>query len=226
MFNLKPVALGAAFLGTAATMTLTAASAQAMSLSVGSTISLSGGAEIEESGGLTDGFPTNTTIIFGQVEIDQATGGFVDVQQPPATTISDLALTYDSTVDLNSALYNNESVVPFINFGSQTIDGVTSALTFNLFPGQFQRNEIGVGELVFSEPGLVGEFIFDGVAVAEGFLSASEVNFFGDDSGSYEVTLQVVPEPITMLGAGAAVAFGGAFKRKLGKKDKKGSTKA
>ncbi|WP_198648890.1 PEP-CTERM sorting domain-containing protein [Cyanothece sp. BG0011] len=40
------------------------------------------------------------------------------------------------------------------------------------------------------------------------------------------MTLEVVPEPITMLGAGAAVAFGGAFKRKLGKKDKKGSTKA
>ncbi|WP_438357543.1 PEP-CTERM sorting domain-containing protein [Aphanothece sacrum] len=30
----------------------------------------------------------------------------------------------------------------------------------------------------------------------------------------------VVPEPLTMLGAGAAVAFGGAFKRKLGQAKK------
>jgi hypothetical protein len=37
--------------------------------------------------------------------------------------------------------------------------------------------------------------------------------------------LVAVPEPLTMLGAGTAVLFGGAFKRKVNKKDKKGSTK-
>ncbi len=226
MFNLKPAALGAAFLGTAATMTLTAASAQAMSLNVGDSISLSGGAEIEESGGVTEGFPTNTTLIFGQVEVDQATGGFDDVEQPPFITINDLDLVFYDVIDGDSALYENASIIPFIVFGEQTINGETGTLTFNLNPGFFQRNEIGIGELVFSDPGLRGSFIFNGSVVAEGFLSASEVTFGSLDSGSYEVTLQVVPEPLTILGAGAAIGFGGAFKRKLGKKDKKGSTKA
>ncbi|MDJ0601561.1 MAG: PEP-CTERM sorting domain-containing protein [Crocosphaera sp.] len=32
---------------------------------------------------------------------------------------------------------------------------------------------------------------------------------------------QPVPEPLTILGAGTAIAFGGAFKRKLAKKNKK-----
>lgn len=31
-------------------------------------------------------------------------------------------------------------------------------------------------------------------------------------------TTGVVPEPLTILGAGTAIAFGGAFKRKLAKK--------
>ncbi|MGK7940916.1 MAG: PEP-CTERM sorting domain-containing protein [Crocosphaera sp.] len=226
MFNLKPAALGAAFIGTTAIMTLTAASAQAISITVGSSLSLSGGAEINESEDTTSGFPTTTTVLFGQVEVDQATGSFVDVEQPPVITIADLELSFASVIDADSAEYSNPSVVPFINFGTQTIDGVTSALTFDLNPGTFVRNEFGFGELVLSDPGITGTFMFDGNIVGQGFLSASEVSFLTSDSGSYQLTLQVVPEPLTMLGAGAAIAFGGAFKRKLGKNNKKGSTKA
>ena len=45
----------------------------------------------------------------------------------------------------------------------------------------------------------------------------------GTDSGSAYLftTGQTVPEPLTILGAGTAVAFGASFKRKLAKKNKK-----
>lgn len=43
----------------------------------------------------------------------------------------------------------------------------------------------------------------------------------GGEISSFENSFQQVPEPLTILGAGAAIAFGTGFKRKLGKADKK-----
>ena len=47
----------------------------------------------------------------------------------------------------------------------------------------------------------------------------------GDNLGllldDVSLTVQAVPEPLTILGAGTAIAFGTAFKRKLSKKSKK-----
>ena len=36
-----------------------------------------------------------------------------------------------------------------------------------------------------------------------------------------EVAFEAIPEPLTILGAGAAIGFGTAFKRKLAKKEVK-----
>ncbi|ACB52269.1 hypothetical protein cce_2921 [Crocosphaera subtropica ATCC 51142] len=81
--------------------------------------------------------------------------------------------------------------------------------------------------------------IFGRGSSSSGFSSAEFSNYvagsyFDDDNstvgfssqltfGGFERTyaiateVQAVPEPLTMLGAGAAIAFGAGFKRKLGK---------
>ena len=41
------------------------------------------------------------------------------------------------------------------------------------------------------------------------------------DNVRLSVEKAVVPEPLTILGAGTAIAFGAGFKRKLGKANKK-----
>ena len=52
-----------------------------------------------------------------------------------------------------------------------------------------------------------------------GFASINSITNSGDFKLTYEYN--AVPEPLTILGAGTAIAFGGAFKRKLAKKNKK-----
>ncbi|GBF79655.1 PEP-CTERM sorting domain-containing protein [Aphanothece sacrum] len=61
--------------------------------------------------------------------------------------------------------------------------------------------------------GIVGMTKFDSVVFGN---NSDIVDGFGIDNASH-----TVPEPLTMLGAGAAFAFGGAFKRKLGQAKKK-----
>ncbi len=56
-------------------------------------------------------------------------------------------------------------------------------------------------------------------AVSTGSGKPGEGNFL--DAADFGVNVGVVPEPLTILGAGTAIAFGGAFKRKLAKKNKK-----
>lgn len=46
-------------------------------------------------------------------------------------------------------------------------------------------------------------------------------NIVGEGVGLYRADITVVPEPLTILGAGTAIAFGTAFKRKLSKAKKK-----
>lgn len=67
--------------------------------------------------------------------------------------------------------------------------------------------------------------IVSGVNVTDGsltFISSTPTSNFRGLSGLQLTQVsQPVPEPLTILGAGTAIAFGGAFKRKLAKNSKK-----
>ena len=54
-----------------------------------------------------------------------------------------------------------------------------------------------------------------GTGVAAGFVSEPY------NPANWSLTPKSVPEPLTILGAGAAIGFGTAFKRKLAQKEVK-----
>ncbi len=213
MFNLKSAALGAAFLGTAATMTLTAASAQALTIGLGDILNITGQATFSLDPTVTEDTVDFTT---GQVETD-STGGFYSKYVVGGFGlldggVSDIDLTLESGITYtgyatNPLLAFDDDVRFFANNPFEVTRFVTGTsgvtLTFEPFSGTFTNAS--------------------GAVIGEGLFTAQQ--FLGAD-GSYSMTIEAVPEPLTMLGAGAAIAFGGAFKRKLGKKNEKGSTKA
>ncbi|EAZ90143.1 PEP-CTERM sorting domain-containing protein [Crocosphaera chwakensis] len=229
MFGLKPVALGVAFAGTAATMTLTAASAQAFS--IGDTLNVGGVATFgNDLNPPTDEIDfENPGTVLGSS--DGAFGGYIGTN----AIVKDLLLTQDAGITYFGAVENGN---PFV-----TLTGNTAAAGDDIFfdvdePLTILRQVVqnpltGSGGIAYSFPQFTGVFRnASGSALGTGFVT---VNQFNSD-GSYSMSIEViptdtgnptaVPEPLTILGAGTAVAFGGAFKRKLGKKDKKGSTKA
>ncbi|MDJ0509516.1 MAG: PEP-CTERM sorting domain-containing protein [Crocosphaera sp.] len=203
MFNVKPAALGAAFIGTAATMTLTAASAQAASIS-GSVVGF----------GLSEA--RDNIIVDFSFGSTFATGDLADLNG--ATTLATLEFT-----QVEGDQYSYESLSPFMTFlnGSTfNLDAGTATVTFNGPEVEIDLSPI-VGDLFGPPPEKAFRVELSGTLS----LSDNAINDPGS-LGSYQYNLQPVPEPLTILGAGTAIAFGGAFKRKLGKNNKKGSTKA
>lgn len=224
MFSLKTAALGAAFIGTATTMAFTATSAQALTLGVGDTLNITGQADF-----LLDPFIASDNIDFttGQVESDSTGGFFTQYVAGSAglSAVSDISIT--QVGGPFSTEYAGTATNPLLAFS----DGVQFVANN---PFDVTRVASGTFGVTLTFDPFSGTFInASGAVVAEGLFSAQQ--FLGTD-GSYSMTLktvpqptfsqQTVPEPLTMLGAGTAIAFGGAFKRKLGKQDKKESTKA
>ncbi len=63
---------------------------------------------------------------------------------------------------------------------------------------------------------------FAGWVAEEGDSPVFTIEIFTDGAESYDnLTVMVVPEPLTILGVGTAIAFGTDFKRKLAKAKKK-----
>lgn len=204
MFNLKSAALGAAFLGTAATMTLTTGVAQAASIS--GAITFDGGAEVTPNAG---DLSTATGIEFmNPINVESCTGTFASA-----------GLACDGS-DTDAAMFTDFSFNPLAPAP------VSPLWTADIFSFDLESVTVEVQTSMFLA--LSGTGIVKGV----GYDDTPGIWTFTmqePDAGgvfTFSAGTEAVPEPLTILGAGAAVAFGGAFKRKLGKKDKKGSTKA
>ena len=240
MFNLKPAAVGAAFLGTAATMTLTAASAQA------ATFPMLSFDDVEVAGGTLTYAGEGGSLVGTDLLLDEVTGLYTPLNQ--GVDLSCLGCTLDFVTGDNISESPN---FIFGTGGTVTISGSILTSTGTLLvdndviiSGTFTENIVGT-----AIDGLVSSFFGIGINDVNDALSG----YYGVDAdlwefattnislGDVEVGVNgsilasvtntdfdtmVVPEPLTILGAGTAIAFGGAFKRKLGKKDKKGSTKA
>ncbi len=238
MLGLKPAALGAAFLGTAATMTLTAASAQAMA---GLRLGIDDGSGgINWTNVLSDGDGDGVLTFAGGVgnmTVDVTTGTTkpaVGSASQPVLGVESLNISGGAgTVYIQFSDIDFTGTLPFMS--TLTFNNVTGGGTVEATSYFDESNDLyGLDSII----GDHGSF--------SGSIPSADV-LYGGPSGStpYSLTtfltithngpnqlstssLQVnaVPEPLTILGAGTAIAFGGAFKRKLGKKDKKGSTKA
>ncbi|MEL7034485.1 MAG: PEP-CTERM sorting domain-containing protein [Cyanobacteria bacterium J06592_8] len=195
--------------------------APAQALSLNGSIGLEGDANIPSGQNLP-----NLTIGFSGIQIDSnnRSGDFTGVT---SATIADLNLVLDEAdVDLGNPLLGTfdvyrltNNVSNFIDFGTQTIDGETGELTFDLDAGGFIRlgNGDNFGQIV-GAPGITGTFQFNGNTFAQGFLSASR----SGDADTFELTLSTqVPEPFTILGSLSALGVGTLMKKQHEKRQTK-----
>lgn len=130
--------------------------------------------------------------------------------------IKDLTLT---RVGATGDIYTSPAVIKFLNFGQRTLGSNVGTLTFDLDASTWQATGTSVKSQVSTPglPGITGTWKFNGNTIAEGYISANEIF----DKGTFGITIASVPEPLTMLGVGTALGFGGFFKRQISKKQKK-----
>lgn len=188
-------------------------SVPAEALTLNGSIGLSGNASVPN--GVN---PLTTTIGFNQTQIEELDGDFADILFPTSDplnrpVLSNLTLNRTSVLSGSSAEYQAVPKVGFINFGTQTIGGVTNQLTFDLSKANFTRFTAGTNFVaLFPTNPLQGIFKFGDETVANGFLSAS----LSGVSDSFQLTLSTepVPEPLTILGSLSAVGIGAVLKNK------------
>ncbi|MEH2054979.1 MAG: PEP-CTERM sorting domain-containing protein [Nostoc sp.] len=197
------LAITAAIPLAAAGLFTSAGSAQAVTLN--GSIGLSGTSTIDNVG--TN--PTTTSITFTNVNItpSSSTGDFLAFSPNLGTTpiaIKTLNLNRTAILSNTSATYSTGTYTQFINFGSETLDGITGLLTFDLDDSVVTRTTLfGGNSINFNAlDGILGEFNFNGQTLAAGILNAS----FSGGASTYQLTLSTlpvsVPEPTTMLGLG------------------------
>ncbi len=202
MKTLSSLGLGTSLIAAAVTAATVVAVAPAQAASLYGSVGLSGDLDIvnKTANGFTWKFSDNV--------VNDKFGDFTGLSFAAGSSlpqINDLAFT------CYSGFCTTNPVAPFINFGTQTINGTTANLTFNLNAGQYLNFGIsGTTETTVSFPYLTGAFNFNGSTLAVGQLAGG----YSGKSSTYQMTLKTVPEPSTIIGSGLALGFGGLFKRK------------
>ncbi|GBF80614.1 PEP-CTERM sorting domain-containing protein [Aphanothece sacrum] len=249
MFSFKPASLGAVLMGTVTVFSMIAP-AQAAELK--GSLQIKGFAQMNLGvNPLSDTvcFDGGVGCTAGLSGITNTENKTLDFTTYSATLLNRLSITrlgptttypIDSTAPITSAFYSfSDPVAPFLTLVSSNPSN--GAINFTVDPGVLLRSRVSASGLISlaSSAPLTGKFTRanTGDTLGLGNLSINIIDGAGtaNDQNSYTLQLtairgggdtNVVPEPLTMLGAGTAILFGGAFKRKLNKKDKKGSTKA
>jgi hypothetical protein len=215
MKTLSYFGLGTSLVAATVTAATVVAVAPAQAAMLSGSVTLEGEAMIPGGGAN----PPTTTLKFEDAKLPVSTSGdFDQVLYPNDGSIrpmfEELELTHDS-----GNIYKTGDVTSFIDFGMQDINGTMAQLTFDLFDSKVTRQWFAdTNQLYVTIDGARGQFVFGGETLATGFFSASRSG--GPNDSSYQVTLQTVPEPLTTLGAGLALGFGGLFQRQRSGKGK------
>ncbi|WP_013322635.1 PEP-CTERM sorting domain-containing protein [Gloeothece verrucosa] len=126
---------------------------------------------------------------------------------PIGTTVANFLQLPGTTFDLQSI---NSVAYTYTNNGVNVSFGVTGL--FNQGSSQYQGFGTFGAEITFPVSGI------NNAAQFQQFLATPGASI---TIQSWSANLTAVPEPLTMLGAGAALGFGGFFKRKLANKQEK-----
>ena len=189
--------------------TVAVAPAQAAVIGVGDVLNISG-----QSTFPLDADLANLTLDFLTGDVgDNSTGGFFQ-----SYVVGGETLDFVSDIDLtrvggpNSTLYQGVATNPLLTFS----DGVQFVADN---PFEVVRSATGNNGVALTFNPFSGEFVnAQGATLAKGLFSAQQ--FFNAD-GSYSMTISAeVPEPLTTMGTGLALAFGGLFQRKNSRKRK------
>ncbi|WP_208821706.1 PEP-CTERM sorting domain-containing protein [Tolypothrix sp. PCC 7910] len=215
----KTIGLGLAL--TCGTFAVGSTLAPAQAFSLNGTVAVDGTANL----GPTKTNPANTQIQWtSSGTVRQATGDFSTLLGNNVT-LQNLALSLRSTLTAAGSNYDFSAVPKFIDFGTVTLKGITSSLSFDLSAGSLQRiaknNSVTINTP--EDPGISGFFKFNGQTVARGELSGNRTFNSSGSSGVTTISLatEEVPEPFTILGSVTALGMGVALKKKQIQKLKK-----
>jgi hypothetical protein len=205
-FN-KLIGAGIALAGSTLVLGSTlSAPAQAFVLIGGDVINLTGGAKFATGSNAADPLSDTITFLPGTVAGGgTTTGGFLTLGLV-GTTVN---LTPISLSRTSFGNYDGTAANPFITF--------FGGLKFDVDnPIKFTRTLIG-NLSAYNADSFTGTFYnADGIASAKGILTANAIG----KNGSYSASIQVVPEPFTILGTATALGFGAFMKSKKKKEDK------
>ncbi|MBD2546134.1 PEP-CTERM sorting domain-containing protein [Planktothricoides raciborskii] len=216
MKTLQTLGLGTSFIAATVTVATVVAVAPAQAALLNGGVGLSGDLDINNT---ASGFVWK----FSENVVNDKSGDFAGLSFPADGSlpqINDLAFTCGVG---NPTFCTTDPVTPLISFGTQTIKGTTAELTFNLDATQYLSFGVpGVINTTASFPYLTGAFKFNGATLAVGQLSGGYTNFGSNQNSTYQMTLATkdVPEPLTIMGSGFALGFGGLFQRKNAAKRK------
>jgi hypothetical protein len=212
MKTLSSLGLGTSLIAATVTAATVVAVAPAQAASLSGSVGLSGNLDITDT---ANGF----TWAFSDNVVNDKFGDFAGLSFAAGSSlpqINDLAFTCGVG---NPTFCTTDPVTPFINFGTQTINGTTAELTFNLDATQFVSWETANTGITATFPELTGAFKFNNTTLAVGQLSGGYTNFGSNQSSTYQMTLATnVPEPLTIMGSGLALGFGGLFQRNASKR--------
>ncbi|MFM1841954.1 MAG: hypothetical protein RLZZ490_690 [Cyanobacteriota bacterium] len=142
---------------------------------------------------------------------DNGTGAFAGTcdGSDPGSFVSITGL--DKFVTTGPSTYSLSGFTITFNEGSGVVPGTVLPLTITVNPSDYGRTGGAQGSNIFSFPDLLTAVDDQGNTYTGSF---SIGNAGGSSTYQMNFTTDNVPEPLTMLGASAAVAFGAAFKRR------------
>lgn len=212
MKTLSSLGLGTSLIAATVTAATVVAVAPAQAASLSGSVGLSGNLDITDT---ANGF----TWAFSDNVVNDKFGDFAGLSFPANGSlpqINDLSFTCQASPFPGMSSCTTDPLTPFINFGTQTINGTTAQLTFNLNASQFVSFETGNTGTTVAFPELTGAFMFNKTTLAVGQLAGG----YSGQSSTYQMTLKTVPEPLTIMGSALALGFGGLFQRKNASKRK------
>jgi ABC-type glucose/galactose transport system permease subunit len=207
----KTISLGIAAVAVATGITFSNLPAQAAALTGGITIrgdqaNIPDLTTIGSTGNLTFGSPSS---------LSSQSGSFTGISLG-TITINPLPLTLTAqsiVLGTTTSTYDGAGVNPFINFGTQTIDGVTDALTFALNPGSYIGTfQNGVFNFQTATGVLDGFFLFNGTTLGGGILNAFE----SSQASGYTIRVEAVPIPSPVLLPGLVALGVSALRKRKG----------
>ena len=209
ILNLSLVPLAA----TAAVASATIFSAPAQAASFAGILNISGGSTFDDGGDGLGGDNDSLTIVDGTVVVTSSGffsswAGDTITNVPIVATLADaVSNSFGTTGTLPVLQAYTATVAPnpitFSNGWSFTVDDPFDAAVLDFGPG-------GVFEL--------GSFSGDFFDATDTFVGTGTFSSQAG-GGSYTITVERVPEPLTILGTGLALGLGGVFKSKNSKKE-------
>jgi len=139
---------------------------------------------------------------------------FADNSKPQISTLEFSCISAPSMFGVPMKSCTTDPIASFIDFGMQTIKGVTANLSFNLDAANYMSWGNNFFNTTSAAPAITGSLMFNGTTLAVGNFAGGKTG----NSSTYQMTLAAVPttipEPSTTLGIGLTVGLAGLLRRK------------